>query len=121
MTVRAFSGAADAAIDARAYVRNALADHCRPEHVDLAVMLVGELVAEAVRTESAGYQVHVDTSGACARVELHDLATGGWGLVHPDDPAFDTAYRLMQTFADSYGISTVSGRPRTAWFELTCD
>ena len=109
---------------APAVARSELADAgvISGERFDDALLLVSELVSNAVRHGTFGIgsiRMRVGVAPGLLRVEVED---GGTGFSPPANPMLESGrpgglgLRLLQSLADRWGID---GPPRTVvWFEL---
>ncbi len=102
---------------ARAAIREALAGE-DDERVDVTVLLVSELLANAVVHAGTGIRLRLDVGGDTLRVEVEDS-----GTEMPDPVVVDTmaeggrGWLLVEQLADRCGwIRLPSGK--SAWFEL---
>lgn len=94
---------------------------------DVAVLLVSELVANAVTHGAPPAAVSVSVwqqrGVSRIRVEVHDGAPGP--VARPDRPAADSdehgrGLQIVQALAAASGSGPVAGRTgKTSWFELT--
>jgi two-component sensor histidine kinase len=119
-TVLSLERTSDAPREARGRVRD-LKDVIGPDRVDDAVLLVSELVTNAVKygPEHEAIQLIVQSDGTCSRFTVHDLGLGPLPEMRDaDDPApGGHGLRLVDTIADRWGVERGSTR---VWFELDC-
>lgn len=90
------------------------------EHIDDVVLLVSELVTNAVKhTDSRTVGLRLIRSAAKLRVGVEDEGPGFENSTGASQqPGSGMGLRLVRKLADSRGIST-DGRTRV-WFELDC-
>jgi anti-sigma regulatory factor (Ser/Thr protein kinase) len=119
-TVISLERQTDAPREARSRVRD-LHDVIGPERVEDAVLLVSELVTNAVKYGPEDEQIRliVQTDGICSRFTVHDLGLGPLPEMRkPDDSApGGHGLRLVDSLADRWGVERGSTR---VWFELDC-
>jgi anti-sigma regulatory factor (Ser/Thr protein kinase) len=119
-TVISLERQTDAPREARSRVRD-LHDVIGPERVEDAVLLVSELVTNAVKYGPEDEQIRliVQTDGICSRFTVHDLGLGPLPEMRkPDDSApGGHGLRLVESLADRWGVERGSTR---VWFELDC-
>ena len=105
--------------DARRFVAEALHQNGRAKHADVAVLLVGELVTNAVLHARTEVVVGVSVTPEAVRIEVLDTsrvvpvsrrfgveASTGRGLL------------LVEELSDAWGTD-VGPQGKTVWFELT--
>jgi anti-sigma regulatory factor (Ser/Thr protein kinase) len=110
----------DAPREARGRVRD-LHDVVGPDRVEDAVLLVSELVTNAVKygPENEPIRLIVQGDGTCSRFTVHDSGLGPLPeMRQADDPApGGHGLRLVDSIADRWGVERGSTR---VWFELDC-
>lgn len=103
---------------ARGHLRTALAGWGTPERVEDAMLLVTELVANAVIHGSADVELDVDVSDSLVCVRVTDRSP-----VIPRQPSAGTAGRglaIVDALSDKWGVEALPS-PRdgkAVWFEL---
>jgi anti-sigma regulatory factor (Ser/Thr protein kinase) len=116
-TVLSLERTTDAPRQARDRVRDLHRLH--PNRVDDAVLLVSELVTNAVKCgpEDEAIRVIVSTDDKATRFTVHDLGLGPLPEMRaPADPApGGHGLRLVDALADRWGVERGSTR---VWFEL---
>jgi anti-sigma regulatory factor (Ser/Thr protein kinase) len=119
-TVLSLERTSDAPREARGRVRG-LRDVIGPERVEDAVLLVSELVTNAVKygPEHEAIRLIIHSDGQCSRFTVHDLGLGPLPEMRDaDDPApGGHGLRLVNSIADRWGVERGSTR---VWFELDC-
>ena len=117
-TILSLERTADAPREARGRVRD-LSDHLDPVRVEDAVLLVSELVTNAVKygPEDEAIRLIVGTDGQRTRFTVHDLGLGPLPEMRDQaDPApGGHGLRLVDALADRWGVERGSTR---VWFEL---
>src|SRR3954464_13219495 len=117
-TVISLERTSDAPREARSRVRHFAGDF-EPDKVEDAVLLVSELVTNAVKygPEHEAIRLIVHTDGQRTRFTVHDLGLGPLPeMREPDDPApGGHGLRLVDGLADRWGVERGSTR---VWFEL---
>ncbi len=119
-TVLSLERTSDAPREARGRVRG-LKDLIGPDRVEDAVLLVSELVTNAVKygPEGEAIRLIVQGDGTCSRFTVHDLGLGPLPEMRDaSDPApGGHGLRLVDSLADRWGVERGSTR---VWFELDC-
>jgi anti-sigma regulatory factor (Ser/Thr protein kinase) len=119
-TVISLERQTDAPREARSRVRD-LHDVIGPERVEDAVLLVSELVTNAVKYGPEDEQIRliVQTDGTCSRFTVHDLGLGPLPEMRKRDDSTPGGHglRLVDSLADRWGVERGSTR---VWFELDC-
>jgi anti-sigma regulatory factor (Ser/Thr protein kinase) len=119
-TVISLERQTDAPREARSRVRD-LQDVIGSERVEDAVLLVSELVTNAVKYGPEDEQIRliVQSDGTRSRFTVHDLGLGPLPEMRErDDPApGGHGLRLVDSLADRWGVERGSTR---VWFELEC-
>ena len=106
---------------ARQAARDALAAWRLEELAETAVLLVSELVTNAVRHASTGGSaivLRLETSGGWLRIEVHDADPGGpvpRALAGLDESGFGLV--LVDAMADKWGVRQTAGG-KAVWVEL---
>jgi anti-sigma regulatory factor (Ser/Thr protein kinase) len=117
-TVLSLERTSDAPREARGRVRH-LQHIIGPDRVDDAVLLVSELVTNAVKygPEDEAIRLIIHSDGECVRFTVHDLGLGPLPeMREADDPApGGHGLRLVNSLADRWGVERGSTR---VWFEL---
>ena len=117
-TVLSLERTTDAPREARGRVRN-LSHHLNPDRVEDAVLLVSELVTNAVKygPEDEAIRLIVTTDDAATRFTVHDAGLGPLPEMRAEsDPApGGHGLRLVDALADRWGVERGSTR---VWFEL---
>ncbi|MBI5089242.1 MAG: ATP-binding protein [Actinobacteria bacterium] len=102
--------------DARREVRAQLAHRCPPEVVVDVLLVVSELVTNAVRHARSGCTLVVDIVDGGLVIEVHD--SGGWPrratLADPDPPR---GLGLVQSISTRWGVER-TGAGKCVWVEL---
>ena len=116
-TVLSLERTADAPREARDRVRDL--HHLQPDRVDDAVLLVSELVTNAVKygPEDEAIRLIVETDDQVTRFTVHDHGLGPLPEMRAKaDPApGGHGLRLVDALADRWGVERGSTR---VWFEL---
>ena len=117
-TVLSLERTTEAPREARGRVRG-LSHHLAPERVEDAVLLVSELVTNAVKygPEDGAIRLIVNTDDKTTRFTVHDLGLGPLPEMRDEsDPGpGGHGLRLVDTLADRWGVERGSTR---VWFEL---
>src|SRR5262245_8026176 len=117
-TVLSLERTADAPREARARVRQ-MSHHLGPARVEDAVLLVSELVTNAVKygPEDEAIRLIVEADGKSTRFIVHDLGLGPLPEMRAEsDPSpGGHGLRLVDVLADRWGVERGSTR---VWFEL---
>jgi anti-sigma regulatory factor (Ser/Thr protein kinase) len=117
-TVLSLARTTDAPRAARGCVRD-LSDHLDPARVEDAVLLVSELVTNAVKygPEDGAIRLIVGADDKATRFTVHDLGLGPLPEMRAEsDPApGGHGLRLVDALADRWGVERGSTR---VWFEL---
>ena len=117
-TVLSLERTTDAPREARGRVRD-ISHNFAPERVEDAVLLVSELVTNAVKygPEEAPISLIVGQGGGRTRFTVHDLGLGPLPEMRAEgDPApGGHGLRLVDALADRWGVERGSTR---VWFEL---
>jgi anti-sigma regulatory factor (Ser/Thr protein kinase) len=117
-TVLSLERTTDAPREARGRVRD-LSHHLDPARVEDAVLLVSELVTNAVKygPEDEAIRLIVNTDDQTTRFTVHDLGLGPLPEMRDQsDPApGGHGLRLVDALADRWGVERGSTR---VWFEL---
>jgi anti-sigma regulatory factor (Ser/Thr protein kinase) len=117
-TVLSLERTTDAPREARGRVRD-LSHHLDPARVEDAVLLVSELVTNAVKygPEDEAIRLIVTTDDQTTRFTVHDLGLGPLPEMRDQsDPApGGHGLRLVDALADRWGVERGSTR---VWFEL---
>jgi anti-sigma regulatory factor (Ser/Thr protein kinase) len=102
---------------ARQLVGRALAE-CEPELRDAAVLLVGEVVTNAVVHGGGRFLLHVDATPERLRVEVTDAGDGDPKVLQmTGDREHGRGMAIVDALATTWGTDRL-GRRKTVWFEL---
>jgi PAS domain S-box-containing protein len=115
---RRFSRCPESVAAARHFVRAAL-DDVAPDVVDIAQLLVSELVTNAVLHARTTVEVSARVAEGTVRVGVRDRRPDR-GLVPHDCPSYagtGQGLALVELLADRHGVET-DDRAKTVWFEL---
>jgi anti-sigma regulatory factor (Ser/Thr protein kinase) len=90
--------------------------------IDVAELLVSEVVTNSIRHALAGGWVSVSRSAQRVRVEVTDTG-GGTPTPRQAEPHEPTGRGLaiVEALADAWGVVEPEGRGKTVWFELAID
>jgi anti-sigma regulatory factor (Ser/Thr protein kinase) len=104
----------------RHFVRDQLVEWELQSLVDVAELLVSEVVTNSIRHALAGGWVSVARGDGRVRVEVTD--TGG-GIptprqAEPHEPT-GRGLAIVDALADRWGVNEPSGQGKTVWFELS--
>ncbi|MFD0902206.1 SpoIIE family protein phosphatase [Actinomadura sediminis] len=104
---------------ARRFVRGRLAGKVPPDTVDTAVLVISELVTNAVLHARTGIQVAVRAVGGGVHARVTDRAPHRGLVPGRRHPYTDTGRGLyvIERLTDRYGVDT-GERGKTVWFEL---
>jgi anti-sigma regulatory factor (Ser/Thr protein kinase) len=118
--VRWFAGASDQIREARSFVRRALEARGCTIRLNDAVLMVSEIVTNAVTYGHGAIEVSAGTQGGRVHVAVTNTSASD-GMPHLMDPAdHDFGGRgllIVDQLADAWGASRDRGRT-TVWFEL---
>ncbi len=110
--------------DARARMREH-ESHLRPDRTDDAVLLVSELVTNAIQHGGAGehetIQVRIASSYEKIRVEVFDPGPNAPGPRNRLEPQGGYGLLLVDRLANGWGRENVENGGSLAWFELQLD
>jgi anti-sigma regulatory factor (Ser/Thr protein kinase) len=118
--VRWFSGTSDQIREARTFVRRALEAHGGTIRLNDAVLMVSEIVTNALTHGQGAIQVSAGTQGGRIHVEVTNTNAGDDTpqLMDPADHDFGgRGLLIVDQLADAWGASRDRGRT-TVWFEL---
>jgi len=104
---------------ARAHVRAALADGwASPERMEDAMLLVTELIANAVIHGSPAVELDIEVDGAELLVRVRDGSVAP--LRMPGEPGAGRGLGIVDTLADRWGVEGVGGPQvgKAVWFEM---
>jgi anti-sigma regulatory factor (Ser/Thr protein kinase) len=119
MNERTFPNHAASVALARRFTHEALDD------VDLAVseevvLMVSELVSNSVRHAASDFTVAVDRRGDEITVNVTDGGSGRPALRAPAlTDQSGRGLRIVQAFADSWGVTDSDGAGKTVWFRVS--
>lgn len=103
---------------ARTYLRGVLDDWGTPERVEDAMLLLTELIANAVIHGSAEVRLDVDIEDSVLKVRVAD----GSPVIpqKPDGSASGRGLGIVESLSDRWGIEPNNGivDGKTVWFEL---
>lgn len=103
---------------ARAAIREAMADE-PDEHLDVTVLLVSELLANAVVYAGTDIRLRLDVGDELVRVEVNDSGTEMPDPIDADVTAEGgRGWLLVEQFADRCGWTRLPGG-KAVWFELS--
>jgi anti-sigma regulatory factor (Ser/Thr protein kinase) len=104
---------------ARAFVRRELTDVCPPDLVDVAELLVSELVTNAVLHARTPLRVDLDSGPRGVRVAVTD-GSSTLPRVRDHTPGASTGrgLQMVASLADAWGTD-LDGEGKTVWFELS--
>jgi anti-sigma regulatory factor (Ser/Thr protein kinase) len=108
---------------ARAWLA-AQAPHLPTNTADDALLMVSELVTNAVRHGRPDIVLSLSIASDRLRIEVYD-ASDDMPLVAADHPSFDRAtgrgLLIVAATAEDWGVARTPGRPgKTVWAELDC-
>jgi anti-sigma regulatory factor (Ser/Thr protein kinase) len=109
-----------AVVHARRYVVGVCED-MSTEKVDMARLLVTELVSNAVRHGSGTVVLAVAREGGGVRVEVYDESPDMPVLLEPQSSLMEhgAGLRLVAALASSWGVASRDGHPgKRVWFAL---
>jgi anti-sigma regulatory factor (Ser/Thr protein kinase) len=103
----------------RHFVRQQLSEWSMGPLIDVAELLVSEVVTNSIRHALAGGWVSVSRTAERVRVEVTDTG-GGTPTPRQAEPHEPTGRGLaiVEALADSWGVVEPEGRGKTVWFEL---
>jgi anti-sigma regulatory factor (Ser/Thr protein kinase) len=106
----------------RHFVREQLAEWSMDSLIDVAELLVSEVVTNSIRHALAGGWVSVSRTAQRVRVEVTDTG-GGTPTPRQAEPHEPTGRGLaiVAALAESWGVAEPEGRGKTVWFELAID
>jgi hypothetical protein len=108
----------NAAARARGFVQQQLGEWGSPTSRDYAVLLVSELVCDAVRHAGTGVDVTLEVSAERVRVAVCHAGSSGAGSHPPDgEAAFGRALAALNVLADAWGVGS-SPEGRTVWYSV---
>jgi anti-sigma regulatory factor (Ser/Thr protein kinase) len=104
----------------RHFVRQQLTEWSMDPLIDVAELLVSEVVTNSIRHALAGGWVSVSRTAERVRVEVTDTG-GGTPTPRQAEPHEPTGRGLAidDARADSWGVVEPDARGKTVWFELT--
>ena len=104
---------------ARVFVTGQLEEAGRSDVVEVASLLVSELVTNAIQHAASDVQVHFELRDAVVRVEVADASSRApLRLVVPEDAERGRGLQLVEALASSWGVDQVPGDGKKVWFEI---
>ena len=104
---------------ARVFVAGHLAAAGRDDVLEVASLLVSELVTNAIQHAGSEVNVHLEVSADLVRVEVDDASPRApLRLVVPEDAERGRGLQLVEALASSWGVDQVPGDGKKVWFEV---
>ena len=103
----------------RQFVGNAVTD-LGTDVRDAAVLMVSELATNAIVHAGSGFEVGIERTATCLRVEVTDIGAGEPKLQSPpSSEPHGRGLRIVQELADQWGMDHGASRPgKTVWYEV---
>ena len=89
------------------------------EDCEVTVLLVSELVTNALLHSRPPFELHAERRGDALRVEMSDADPEGWPAIRPTRPDVPggRGLRLVESLAHDWGTER-DGRGKRVWFEV---
>jgi two-component sensor histidine kinase len=101
------------------FVAGHLAAAGRQDVVEVASLLVSELVTNAIQHAGSEVNVHLEVTENLVRVEVDDASPRApLRLVVPEDAERGRGLQLVEALAASWGVDQVPGDGKKVWFEV---